>query len=130
VEAYTYAPPKLRDTIVHGKPEPYSMKVALTTVGSMMVELIQPLEGKSVYREFLGEKGEGVHHLASYAVDDVDLAIANLERKGIKILQSGRFVSGNFDVLFVYMGTEKLTGITFELVKARGTRPPPEEIYP
>ena len=37
---------------------------AETHVGDMGFELLQPLEGPSIYREWLDEHGEGLHHFA------------------------------------------------------------------
>ena len=33
-------------------------------MGSLEIELIQPLEGQSPHKEFLDSKGEGIHHIA------------------------------------------------------------------
>jgi len=123
---YTFAPPDLTDTTVHGKPEPYSMRIAFTMVGSVMLELIQPLEGRSIYKEFLEERGEGLHHIACFKVDDIERAVEELGRRGIGVLQSGRWRGGHF----VYMDTEKTLGTIVELVKRTSPRPPPESTYP
>lgn len=49
------------------------------------IELIRPLgEDSPVYR-FLEKKGGGLHHL-SFAVEDMQAAITDLESKGAKIL--------------------------------------------
>ena len=125
-DVYTLAPPELTDTTVRGKPKPYSMKIALTTVGHLALELIQPLEGESIYKEFLAEKGEGLHHIACFKVDDIDGVIKNLEGEGVGVLQSGRWQGG----YFAYMDTEKALGMVVELVKRTRERPPPEETYP
>ena len=128
---YTYAPPKLRETTVRGRPEPYSMKLALARVGSIVFELIQPLQGNSIYKEFLLQKGEGLHHIASHAVQDLAVAMAELKRRGIGELQCGKYVDGDFEAAYAYMDTEKPLGAILELVKLRdGKRPPPEETYP
>ena len=37
---------------------------AETHVGDMGFELLQPLEGPSIYRDWLDEHGEGLHHVA------------------------------------------------------------------
>lgn len=123
---YTFAPPELTDMIVRGKPETYSMKIGLTNIGPLMFELIQPLEGESIYKEFLEKKGEGLHHIASFKLDDVEEAIEYLKKQGISVLQSGRW-HGSY---FAYMDTEKTLGMVVELVKRTKERPPPEEIYP
>jgi 4-hydroxyphenylpyruvate dioxygenase-like putative hemolysin len=123
---YTVAPPELTDTTVHGKPEYYSMKLAFAKVGTVMLELIQPLKGESVYKEFLVEKGEGIHHIATYEVDDLDSAIALLGKYGIGVLQSGRWQGASF----AYMNTEKALGAIIELVKRTTGFPQPEATYP
>jgi len=123
---YTFAPPRLTDTTVRGKSKRFSMKIALALVGSMTVELIQPLEGESIYKEFLDEKGEGLHHIASFQVDDLGRAITVLEKRGIGVLQSGTWEGASF----AYMDTEKTLGAIIEFVKRVGERPKPEATYP
>lgn len=123
---YTVKAPELTDTTVRGKLTVFSMKLAFAEVGSMMIELIQPLKGESVYKEFLVEKGEGIHHVASYEVDDLDKAIALLEKHGIGVLQSGRWKGASF----AYMDTEKTLGAIVELVKRTAEFPSPEASYP
>jgi 4-hydroxyphenylpyruvate dioxygenase-like putative hemolysin len=56
--------------------------------------LIQPGEGKSLYKDFLGKKGEGVYHLG-FVVDDVDDSEAELKKLGLKVLSSGRREDGS-----------------------------------
>jgi hypothetical protein len=123
---YTLAPPELTDTTVKGEAKTYSMKLAVAKIGSMMLELIQPLEGESVYPEFLAKKGEGIHHIASYQVKDLDEAVTLLGEMGIGVLQSGRWRGATF----VYMNSETVLGTVIELVKRAGPFPAPEATYP
>src|SRR5688572_15422751 len=60
---YTYAPPRMTDTRLRGVPTPFSMKLALAWTNDMNWELIQPLDGPSIYWEFLRDHGEGIHHI-------------------------------------------------------------------
>jgi len=53
------------------------------------LELIKPLGDKSPVARFLAKTGGGLHHL-SYAVEDIDAAVAQLETQGAKAL--GRVV--------------------------------------
>jgi methylmalonyl-CoA/ethylmalonyl-CoA epimerase len=122
---YTFAPPALKNMIVHGKPVGYSMRLAETTVGSVIIEVIEPLEGPSIYREFLEQKGGGPHHIACYKVPDVQKALAGFKKMGIEVLQSGKFD----EVEFYYMDTEKTLGVVTEIVKDGKIRPP-EAYYP
>jgi len=40
------------------------MRVAFAKIGDVEWELIQPLDDKSIYAEFLEKHGEGLHHVA------------------------------------------------------------------
>ena len=50
---------------------------------------MQPIDGDSLYRDFLIEHGEGLHHLG-FLVGDVD-ETEILAKEGFTSLQSGRF---------------------------------------
>jgi methylmalonyl-CoA/ethylmalonyl-CoA epimerase len=66
---YFFIDPSMNDEMFYyGKPAKFSMKVALLKAGSFELELIQPVDGDSTYRDFLRDKGEGVHHLGHYNV--------------------------------------------------------------
>jgi hypothetical protein len=122
---YTFAPPALTEMTVHGKPTSYSMRLAETTVGGVIIEVLEPLEGPSIYKEFLEQKGGGAHHVACYKVPDVREALTNFKKMGIEVLQSGKFD----EVEFYYLDTEKTLGIVTEIVKDGKIRPP-EAYYP
>ena len=62
-------------TLVHGKPVPFSLKIAFGQLGGVLLELLQPLDDRSPHAEFLAERGEGMHHLA-YVVADFDDQLA------------------------------------------------------
>ena len=51
-------PPLLRDVTLRGEPVEASMLAAITQSGSIQVELIEPFEGPSIWKEFLEERGE------------------------------------------------------------------------
>jgi len=88
--------------------------------------LIEPLEGPSVYKEFLAKKGEGLHHLG-FLVDDVSGALAAFKKMGIDVLMSGKWRDVSE---FYYMDTEAVLGIIYEIIRRKGPRPPPEAVYP
>ena len=54
-----------------GKQGSCRLKVAFVQSGPMQIELVQPVDGKSPFSEFLREKGEGVQHFR-FDVDDLD----------------------------------------------------------
>jgi len=124
-EIYTFAPPELKEMTIRGKPVDYSMRIAETTVGNVIIEVIEPLEGPSIYKEFLEERGEGPHHIACYKVEDIRKTLNVFKKMGINVLQSGKFD----DVEFYYLDTEKIFGVILEIVKEGRIRPP-DSIYP
>ena len=63
-EIYEFNPDTVENMKAHGEPVASSWRLALARVGGVMWELIEPLDDRSTYAEFLAEHGEGVHHVA------------------------------------------------------------------
>ena len=84
-------------------------RLAFANIGHLQIELIQSVEGRTFYADFLERHGEGIHHLG-VRVDDVDAETANLARKGLKVLfgRRGRFA---------YMDTGNPGGVMYELIQ-------------
>lgn len=124
---YTFQPPIVTNTTVRGKPAKFTMKLALTQIGNIQWELLQPLTGPSIFKEFLDKKGEGLHHVA-FDVEDYDQTVAVLKKYGIGILTSGDTPADSF----TYMDTEKYLGTPLQMYKRPPDfkMPPPEAIYP
>lgn len=72
-----------------GRPSQHSFKAAMVTVGPIMIELLQPLEGRGTYREFLEQRGEGIHHLGHVIVPDLDEVMAKMESAGFPTVETG-----------------------------------------
>ena len=53
-------------------------------------------EGPSIYKEFLKEKGESLHHV-KFAVDDYDQAVGAFKEQGMDVLMSGTFQGGTMN---------------------------------
>lgn len=126
---YTFSPDWIQDMTFRGKEQGYSMILALTQVGDVMYELIQPVQGPSSYEEFLNERGEGLHHLG-YFVDDIDEAIKEMEGKGFSLLQSGRNFGTEGDGAYAYFETEGALGHIIEAIQMPAAMPDPERTFP
>jgi len=86
------------------------------SLGSVELEMIQPITGPTIYHDFLQEKGEGLHHLG-FDVKDIEKKLALCEEIGIKVIQGGQGETSRFE----YLDTEAIGGVIFELIQ-RGKR--------
>ncbi len=81
---------------------------------SFQLELVQPLEGEPIYKEFLKSKGEGFHHIA-YTVDDLEGETAKLAKKGIPVIT--RVYRGSTGAGFAYFDIGKVGNVIIELIQ-------------
>ena len=107
---WTEYPPLVEYTKLNVEDEAgfFGTRFVFTHVGNLQLQLAQPGEGKSHYKDFLETKGEGVFHIG-FAVDDVDAAENQLTGDGMKILASGRRDDGSG---FSYLDTREEAGVT------------------
>jgi methylmalonyl-CoA/ethylmalonyl-CoA epimerase len=98
-----------------GEPGKFTARMAFVDLGQVELELIQPLEGKSIWSDFLEEHGEGIHHIR-FNTPDHDPVIEYLAQHGIGVSQMGSGIRpGTFWVNF---DTEETLGFTIEIMKA------------
>ncbi|MCD6175067.1 MAG: VOC family protein [Planctomycetes bacterium] len=126
---YTYGKPLVARMTRKGQPAEYKMRVALANAGGMRIELIQPLEGDTVYKEFVEEHGYGVHHLG-VLTENMAESLEQAEAAGMAMTQDGAGFGPDGDGHYAYIDTEKLIGTTIELIERPKRRNPPEKIYP
>jgi methylmalonyl-CoA epimerase len=126
---YTYGKPLVKKMTYRGNPAEYKMRIALAQVGPMRMELIEMMEGDTIYADFVKEHGYGLHHVA-VLVDDMEAAIAQAEAAGIGVIQDGQGFGADGDGHYAYLDTEDRIGTTLELVQIPRRRVPPEKIYP
>jgi len=75
-------------------PEAYCW-IAFFDVGpGLQLELIQPNDKPSTWRNFLVENGEGIHHVA-FQVKDSKASLANAKAAGLKLVQRGVYGDGS-----------------------------------
>ncbi|MFW5830729.1 MAG: methylmalonyl-CoA epimerase [Prolixibacteraceae bacterium] len=61
------------------------VKTAFFKVGETKIELLESTDPEGPIGKFLEKKGQGIHHLA-FAVDNVDKSLAELEEKGVRLI--------------------------------------------
>lgn len=123
---FTYSGEVLSERTYRGEPGTFSVRIALNSQ-EPMIELLQPLEGPSIYHEWLDRQGEGLHHLAFW-VESLDDAIESMARAGFALLQSGRGFGASGDGGFAYFDTEAELGVIYEAVEPPSKRREPEAV--
>ena len=125
---YTYGKPLVKRMSYQGQPNDYKMRVALSYLGPMRIELIEMVEGDTVYADFVAEHGYGVHHFG-VLVEDMEAAIAEAEAAGLTMTQDGAGFGLDGDGHYAYLDTEDKIGVTIELIERPEGRMPPEKVY-
>lgn len=87
-------------------------KLAFFDMGSLQLELIEPDQHPSTWREHLDAHGEGVHHIA-LVVEGMKEKISLMEGKGMKLVQKGEYTGGRY----AYMDTFEPLKVMLELLE-------------
>jgi methylmalonyl-CoA/ethylmalonyl-CoA epimerase len=98
----------IKDVRVYGKTPKAAIKAKTGKfqITRVVYELIQPLEGESIYKETLDRRGEGIIDL-TFTVDDLDKETAKLVGKGVPVIFTGKPATGK---AFTFFDTRKEGG--------------------
>ena len=101
------------EEIVEGKiVNDLKLKIRMGHIGPLKVELIEPVAGeRSIWKDVLDRKGEGIHHLA-FQVDDIEEAKAAMIEKGLEQIFFARF---NKNGAAAYFSSHEIGGLILEL---------------
>ncbi len=127
--AYTLSPDILRDMHYHGQPARFGLRHAFGFSKDIQIELIEPLEGPSIFADHLATHGEGLHHFGIY-VPDHARAVAEFRAQGMEPIQSARGFGVDGDGAFAYFRTTHPLAAIVELIEAPSVRRPPELTFP
>ncbi len=90
------APRETAQTMHRGKPSEARAKLAFFDIGpGLRLELIEPDEHPSTWREYLDEHGEGVHHIA-FNIKGTKQKIDRLGKDGMPLIQTGEYKGGRY----------------------------------
>ncbi|MBZ0295518.1 MAG: VOC family protein [Anaerolineae bacterium] len=106
---------EITETTFNGEPSEATAKLAFFDFGQAQLELIQPDQIPSVWRNYLNEKGDSAHHIA-FQVKDSQRAVEHFAEHGIKVVQQGLY--GDRSGMYTYMDSEKDLGIIIELLES------------
>lgn len=123
---WTLRPPLLKQGEYKGRSVDFSFRHALAWNGAVQLELIQPLNGPSIFADQLAERGPGVNHLGARTTD-FDAARQEMVSAGYECIQGaggfGRGGDGRF-AYFALPGSVR-PGEIIELIA-----PPEERVEP
>jgi methylmalonyl-CoA/ethylmalonyl-CoA epimerase len=97
--------------VFKGRPVQSKIKVAFVQSGDVQIELIQPVEGRNPYTEYLAKHGDGIHHLG-FAVTDMDAMKAEFAAAGLQPV----FHHDMGVMQFAYYDTSAIGGVMTELL--------------
>lgn len=121
----TYGPQNLNLMTYYGLPSSYTIRIALSYIGESRIELIQNIEGETVYTDHIKKYGYGLHHLGIY-VQDRFKAISDIKEKGFSIIMEGGGQGLDGDGYFGYIDTEQTLGVVYEIIERPKRRAAPE----
>ncbi len=93
---------------------PFTLTIACTKLGPVVMELLQPIEGKSLWSEAIENGRDGVHHLA-YTVHNWDEVVSDMKAQGSKMVVGGHYQSKRW----CYFKTEPV-GMIIEFMESYG----------
>lgn len=123
---WTVGPEVAFDQIYRGRAAPFRFRHALAWSGDLQFELVQPLEGPSIFEDQLRTARAGLNHVGRLT-DDHEAEAAALVAKGYVALQSASFGASK-DGRFAYFASPH--GDVVELIAPPSVRFAPEYIYP
>lgn len=90
------------------------VKTAFFMVGQTKIELLEPTSEDSTIAKFIEKRGEGIHHLAFKVEDGVANALAEVEGKGIRLIDKApRRGAEGLDIAFLH--PKSTVGVLTEL---------------
>jgi methylmalonyl-CoA/ethylmalonyl-CoA epimerase len=110
-----FGPHSVEKLWVRGEPAEFSIRLGFAGEHPEL-ELIEPVSGPSIYREWLDERGEGLHHLAVVVTSLAD-ATSAMEDAGFAVLQAGTGFAPAGRGGFAYYDTAAALGYLIEAVE-------------
>jgi len=98
-----------------GKPTTARAKLAFFHMGQLDVELIEPIDGPSTWKDQLDQHGDSLHHIA-FNIKGMQEKIAYLDSKGVPLVRRGEYPGGRY----AYLDGVAQLGTVLELLENDG----------
>ena len=95
-----------------GASTPARAKLAFFHMGQVDLELIEPIDGPSTWRDQLEHHGDSLHHIA-FQIKGMGEKLLYLQAKGVPLIQRGEYTGGRYAYVD---GTDQL-GVILELLE-------------
>ncbi|MFX0126056.1 MAG: VOC family protein [Candidatus Hodarchaeota archaeon] len=95
-----------------GNPTQARAKLAFIKLKNLEIELIEPDDNPSTWREYLDANGEGIHHIA-FVIDGMNQKLLELNEMGIPLIQKGEYTGGRY----AYIDSLKDLKVMIELLE-------------
>ncbi len=125
---FTYGVGFIPEVRYRGEPATHTMRIAINGL-TPQIELIQPLEGPSIYHDFLEQGGHGLHHLGFW-VDSIEDAVSSMTKAGYDCTQAGFGYGLDGDGGYAYFDTERDFGVILEAIEIPKRRREPDFTWP
>ena len=79
----------------NGEPTTARAKLAFFHMGQLDVELIEPIDGPSTWKDQLDGHGDSLHHIA-FEIKGMNEKTAYLDSQGVPLLQRGEYTGGRY----------------------------------
>jgi len=105
-------PVDIAQTEYEGKPSPARAKLAFFHLGQVDVELIEPIDEPSTWKDQLNNHGDSLHHIA-FHIKGMQDKLAYLDSKGVRLVQRGEYTGGRY----AYVDSSAQLGTILELLE-------------
>ena len=103
---------EISQTEYQGQASPARAKLAFFNLGQVDLELIEPIDGPSTWKDQLEQHGDSLHHIA-FVIDGMQEKIAYLNTKDIPLIQRGEYTGGRY----AYVDGTGPLGMVLELLE-------------
>jgi hypothetical protein len=125
---YHYHPGTVPELRYRGGPGAYWVTLAFNAT-TPQVELLEGVEGPSIFHEWLERRGYGLHHLGFW-VESLAASISAMNAEGYEVIQAGAGYGLDGDGGFAFFDTERDLGVVLEAIEVPRRRREPDFTWP
>ena len=129
-DVFMHEPPMHRNTELRGEPVEYTLKGAEVMVGSVNFELLEPVDGPSLWKEFIAARGEGIASIAVMfqTLDEGEAVKREFAQRGMPVTMKANIGD---HIEYYYLDTQDRFGCLIESGSGHATDfVKPAYVYP